>query len=104
MIQSLKPRKPRFERSQVVRNPRVRRQTWDRDQGHCSKCGRFDPKWIHDHIVQLSAGGADTLENSQTLCRRCVKPKDAGDTKARAKADRLRARHEIMLERRRIGP
>lgn len=104
MVRFLKPRKPKLNRAPIVRDSALRRKVWDRDQGVCRKCHRFDPKWTHDHIVQLAAGGEDTLENSQTLCRKCVKPKDAGDTTARAKADRLAASHQTFLKRRQIAP
>ncbi len=86
----------------IVRNKRLRLEVFERDGGICSQCGRFDPKWIHEHIVALWANGPDTLENSETRCRRCEKPKTAAETTQRAKADRLKARDELTQSRRAV--
>lgn len=83
----------------TTRNKALRAKVFDRDGGRCvNGCG-FDPKWQHDHIVDLQFGGADTLENSQTLCRHCHGRKTSEAAPKRAKADRLRERHELMKKR-----
>ena len=97
---SRKPPKPL--RARIVRNRALREKVRERDQGICAKCGIYDAKWIHDHIVELWQGGADTLENSQTLCRRHSDEKTFGNFAARAKTDRLAARAELTKQRRAI--
>lgn len=94
------PRKPL--RARIVRNRLLRKLVFERDQGVCAKCGRYDPKWIHDHIIELWEFGEDTLENSQTLCKLHSDEKTFGKFAARAKTDRLAARHDIMRVRRAI--
>ena len=86
----------------IKRNSLLRKRVFERDQGFCAKCGRYDAKWIHDHRIPLWQGGKDNLENSQTLCRRCEKPKTGAETTARAKADRIRQRHELTQRRRQV--
>lgn len=98
----LKQPKPKVQRPEIKRNTGLRAKVWERDQGFCSNGCGFDAKWIHDHIVQLAADGDDTLENSQTLCRKCVRRKDSADAKARAKADRLASRHALHRQRRAV--
>lgn len=84
------------------RNTLLRKRVFERDGGICAKCGRFDAKWEHDHIVALWSGGKDDLDNSQTLCRRCHLGKSVGETPVRAKTDRLRERHRLTQRRRAI--
>lgn len=86
------------------RNTLLRKRVFERDGGVCACCGRFDPKWEHDHVTALWEGGKDTLENSQTLCRHCHLSKTTRDVPVRAKTDRLRARHDLTRRRRRISP
>lgn len=86
------------------RNTLLRKRVFERDQGICRVCERYDPKWQHDHIIPLWQGGKDTLENSQTLCRRHHLEKSIGETPVRAKSDRLRLRHELTKRRRAIEP
>lgn len=86
----------------VRRNTLLRKRVLERDQGICKICGRYDPKWQHDHETPLWQGGADTLENSQTLCRRHHLDKTIGESPLRAKADRLQARHALTQQRRSI--
>jgi 5-methylcytosine-specific restriction enzyme A len=61
-----------------------------RDDWTCQACGyrgqRDGRDLIADHIVNLAAGGARTLENLQTLCHRCSGIK----TQAEARAGRRR--------------
>ena len=83
----------------MKRNTLLRKRVFERDQGICAKCGRFDAKWEADHLVALWTGGKDALDNMQTLCRRCHLAKSVGETPVRAKTDRLRARHELTQKR-----
>lgn len=38
--------------------------------GYCAKCGLENSNHV-DHIVPVSRGGEDTLENLQLLCWKC---------------------------------
>lgn len=40
-----------------------------RDQGRCQQCGK--PGNEVDHIQSVRLGGKTTLDNLQTLCKRC---------------------------------
>jgi len=62
--------------------PAYQRATFIRDDFICRKCGirpmREDKPWlpdlseIHcDHIIPISRGGPRTLDNLQTLCKKC---------------------------------
>ena len=46
--------------------------------------------WEADHIIPLSEGGADTLENLRTLCLPCHRDETAKSAGRRAKSERLR--------------
>lgn len=98
-----KLRQRTIRKAPQVRNKGLRKKVFERDHGVCCKCDRFDPKWLHDHIIPLEAGGADTLDNSQTLCRQHEKPKTAQDARDRAKAKRLKEKHDAFMARRQIG-
>lgn len=89
-------------RARIIRNRGLRAKVFERDQGVCATCKVYDARWIHDHIVELWQGGVDTLENSQTLCRRHSDEKTFGNFPARAKTDRLAARAEQTRTRRAI--
>jgi 5-methylcytosine-specific restriction endonuclease McrA len=86
----------------AIRNKRLRAQVFERDQGICAKCRRYDAKWQHDHILPLSLGGKDDLDNAQTLCRQHHGEKTVSEAPARAKADRLAERHDLTAKRKRI--
>ncbi len=98
-MQSLKPKKLDLKRPEIVRNAGLRAKVWARDQGICSVCGRFDSKWIHEHVRPLWMQGPDTLENSETHCRRHATEKTSKEATARAKADRLAQRHALTQQR-----
>ena len=99
-MKALKPRRLEIPRPKIKRNTGLRAKVWERDQGVCANCGRFSAKWQHDHILSLAMGGADTLENSRTLCKSCHRGKTGPETTARAKCDRLAQRHETFRQRR----
>lgn len=89
-------------RARIVRRTLVRKLVFERDGGFCAHGCGFDARWQHDHVTPLFLGGKDTLENSQTLCRRCHLSKSVGETPIRAKTDRLAARSELTKQRRAI--
>lgn len=53
----------------------IRKTVFTRDNYTCRSCGRKNNLTV-DHIVQLSRGGSNNLENLQTLCRHCHEQKD----------------------------
>jgi 5-methylcytosine-specific restriction endonuclease McrA len=89
--------------AKIVRNKFLRAKVFERDGGVCATCGRFDPKWQHDHILPLSLGGKDTLDNAQTLCRDHHGAKTSAEAAPRAKADRLSERHKLTEKRRAVS-
>lgn len=63
--------------------PAIRWQVFQRDQWKCVSCGRnsHDGAILHiDHIIPRSHGGADSLDNYQTLCSICNIGKSNRDT------------------------
>jgi hypothetical protein len=54
----------------------VKREVWQRDQGHCVSCGSNE-NLEYDHIIPWSRGGADTVRNLQLLCQTCNRRKGA---------------------------
>jgi HNH endonuclease len=68
------------ERASIARReplPRdVRLAVWRRDHGRCRECGGgFDLQY--DHVIPLSLGGANSIENLQLLCGDCNRAKGA---------------------------
>lgn len=72
----------RIDRRQILDSRRgrspipqhVRAEVWRRDGGRCKECGldgSGGASLEFDHIIPISRGGADTVENLQVLCRRC---------------------------------
>ena len=63
--------------------PAIRWQVFQRDKWKCCSCGRGSQHGsiLHvDHIVPRSKGGADTLDNLQTLCSECNAGKSNRDS------------------------
>ena len=55
-----------------------RYEIYNRTEGHCGICGRFIPlgEYTVDHIIPLSKGGTNDLDNLQACCSFCNKAKD----------------------------
>jgi len=52
------------------------RKVWDRDGWQCVTCGTHKGLTV-DHIVPVSKGGSDDLDNLQTMCGSCNSRKGA---------------------------
>jgi len=52
----------------------VRRFVWQRDGGHCVKCGSQE-RLEYDHVIALANGGSNTERNIQLLCESCNRKK-----------------------------
>lgn len=75
---------------------RVKLRVWERCGGKCALTGRKlrpGDAYDFDHIIPLTLGGAHAETNLQVVSRDAHKAKTASDVKARAKADRVRAKH-----------
>ena len=72
-------------RSTTVRSQHRRRQPPTR----CSSCDATGVRLYQDHIVNIAAGGTDTIANMQWLCQSCHDPKSELERIAG-----LRAHHE----------
>lgn len=59
----------RVERGKVTN--RMRFAIYKRDGNRCRKCGRRTNDLEIDHILPISKGGKSTMDNLQTLCKRC---------------------------------
>lgn len=59
----------RVERGKVTN--RMRFAIYKRDGNRCRRCGRRTNDLEIDHILPISKGGKSTMDNLQTLCRRC---------------------------------
>ena len=67
-----KPTKPKRKRTRVPKG--MRHEVFKRDNYTCCECGarKSDGATLHiDHIVPVSKGGSDELDNLQTLCSDC---------------------------------
>ena len=53
------------------RKGRFRFKVFRRDGGICSKCGNKDPEWEAHHIIPMSEGGSNHVDNGMTLCKAC---------------------------------
>jgi len=49
---------------------------WQRDGGHCVKCGSQE-NLEYDHIISISKGGSNTARNIQLLCKKCNRSKSS---------------------------
>jgi len=49
---------------------------WNRDGGHCVKCGT-NQSLEFDHVIPVALGGANTARNLQLLCETCNRSKGA---------------------------
>ena len=63
----------RVERGKVTN--KMRFAIYQRDGHRCRKCGRKTDDLEIDHIVPIAKGGKSTMDNLQTLCRRCNREK-----------------------------
>ena len=54
------------------------RQVWDRDGWQCVFCGSHRELTV-DHIIPVSKGGTDGLDNLQTACKSCNSSKGDRD-------------------------
>lgn len=56
--------------------PSVKQVVYYRDEGRCRQCGHTDTLDLeYDHIIPLSKGGGNEVENVQLLCQTCVQSK-----------------------------
>jgi 5-methylcytosine-specific restriction endonuclease McrA len=51
----------------------LRRRVYERDNHTCSNCGRSGVALHAHHIVPLSRGGSNSINNLKTLCEDCHK-------------------------------
>jgi len=64
--------KPKRKRTNIPKG--MRREVFKRDNYTCVECGakKSDGATLHvDHIIPVSKGGTDELDNLQTLCKDC---------------------------------
>lgn len=54
----------------------VKMYVWQRDGGHCVRCGSQE-NLEYDHIIPVSKGGSNTARNIQLLCSSCNRAKGA---------------------------
>ena len=64
-----KPQKPRRKNLKA----KTRFAVLDRDQHRCVVCGATpeDDRLVVDHILPVSLGGSDEMDNLRTLCNEC---------------------------------
>lgn len=78
-------KKARAQRRRLARkaglptDKHTRAEVWERDGGQCQICGTLlNPRnWHEDHIIPISRGGPDTLDNVQATCPFCNVSKGA---------------------------
>lgn len=71
----------RIKVSQKPRNPiprSLRHEVFKRDKYKCKECGatKEETSLEIDHILPVSRGGTDELDNLQTLCKECNRAKE----------------------------
>ena len=67
---------------------RIRQAVFQRDGWRCRQCRKRRRLQV-DHIVPLSQGGAERMENYQTLCHWCHVTKTAGENALPGRAEWL---------------
>ena len=81
MTEGMRQQKTERENAQSRRRfftTQERNLIYNRSEGHCGICGRFIPleEYTIDHIIPLSKGGTNDLDNLQACCSFCNKAKD----------------------------
>lgn len=58
--------------------PHIKRMIWERQNEKCAYCGRRKQlkHTTIDHIIPLSKGGTDDIDNLQCTCKMCNRLKD----------------------------
>ena len=80
--------------------PRMRLKVWEAHKGICVLCnGKIDgvrERWVAEHIIPLSLGGADDESNMAPAHEGCALAKTfgkSGDIAKAAKAKRVKSKH-----------
>ena len=76
--------------------PRVRLRVFEAHKGICALSGRkimAGDAWDLDHRVPLILGGRHAEDNLQPVLKDAHREKTKADVSAKAKADRIRAKH-----------
>jgi 5-methylcytosine-specific restriction endonuclease McrA len=73
-------------RGNTTKREKLRAQAFKMYGKTCNYCG--DVGQEVDHVIELAAGGDDSLENLQVLCKSCHKVKTARYNSKRMKTDR----------------
>ena len=75
---SRKTKQPADESRRRMFTQEERNLIYNRTEGHCGICGKFIPlgEYTIDHIIPLSKGGTNDLDNLQACCGFCNKAKD----------------------------
>lgn len=93
---------PRATAEWVAQHPdqaipkRVKMRVWERCGGKCAITGKKlmpGDAYDFDHIVPLILGGEHREANLQVVCRAAHREKTRADVSAKAKADRIHAKH-----------
>lgn len=69
-IKELDAKNPRFVAQKFIRNKQLRMQIFNRDGNMFLNCKSTENLEI-DHIMPISKGGENHIDNLQTLCKRC---------------------------------
>lgn len=72
---------------------RAKIRIYERFGGRCAHCGNKVLPAEYDHIVPLVAGGRNSEDNIQLLCRPCHQAKTAEDVAEKSKVARIKAKH-----------